>query len=274
MKYISGEKIQFMCDIFLGTDKNFKVNPNINKYKNKLIYINSNYIFKNTDKLIFTYNSNKITLLSLINVLKNIKHPFKLIFHNSDKEFNKNHLVLFDKLPLLQKIYTQNMNVIHPNVIPLPIGFANSQWKHGNRNIYNKVYNMNLPKKYNIYFNFNINTNKKERQECFNCINKKNIKWNKNKLYKDYLIELKQHKFAICPVGNGLDTHRFWECLYMKTIPICKKNILVEYYQKYFPIVILEKWSDLNIEKLQYNFEIDCKYLDLDYIKNLLNKFD
>ena len=115
-----------------------------------------------------------------------MKQPFKLIFHNSDKNFNKNHLVLFDELPLLQKIYTQNMNVIHPNVIPLPIGFANSQWKHGNRNIYNKIYNMTLHKKYNIYFNFNINTNKKERQECFNYINKKKIKWNKNKSYKDF----------------------------------------------------------------------------------------
>ena len=259
MIFITGEKIQFLCNHFIGTNKDFNFNPNVLKYINKFIDLGINIKMDNKP-IIFCYTHHIDNINLLINTLKNMKNPFKLIFHNSDKNFNKNKLVLFDKLPLLQKIYTQNMNVIHLNVMPLPIGFANSQWKHGTENIYKKVYNMNIPKTKNIYFNFNIKTNKKARQECFNNIKKKNIKWNKSKSYNNYLIELKSHKFAICPVGHGLDTHRFWECIYMKTIPICKKNILVEYYKKYFPIIILDKWSDLNINNLHYNYTINTKY--------------
>jgi hypothetical protein len=27
-------------------------------------------------------------------------------------------------------------------------------------------------------------------------------------------------KFALCPVGNGVDTYCLWECFYFKVIPI------------------------------------------------------
>jgi hypothetical protein len=46
-------------------------------------------------------------------------------------------------------------------------------------------------------------------------------------LPKDYAALVKQHKFVLCPRGNGIDTHRFWETLYRGAIPI----------------VIRDKWS-------------------------------
>ena len=36
--------------------------------------------------------------------------------------------------------------------------------------------------------------------------------------------ELTSHRFALCPPGNGIDTHRMWEALYGGTIPIVLKN--------------------------------------------------
>ena len=70
------------------------------------------------------------------------------------------------------------------------------------------------------------------------------------------ILKTEKHKYAICPEGNGIDTHRFWESLYMNTIPICKRNILVEYYSKYFPIIILNNWNECN-------FQQDAKILHL-----------
>ena len=32
------------------------------------------------------------------------------------------------------------------------------------------------------------------------------------------------YSFELCPEGNGMDTHRFYEALFLNTIPIVKKN--------------------------------------------------
>ncbi len=155
------------------------------------------------------------------------------------------------------------MNVIHEKVYPLPIGLANSQWPHGNSKIYHEVYEMDIKKTKEIYFNFNLNTNRQKRHICYHEIKNKGIVWNNNLSYREYLIELKKHKFCICPEGNGIDTHRFWECLYMNVIPICKKNILTEYYSKIFPLVLLNDWKDLDVSDLQYTVNINKHLLDL-----------
>ena len=250
MNVITGEKIQFECGHFVGTNKDFKFNHNVGKYNDRFIYIGDNKEIDNKST-IFCYTHLLNNSDALINTLKMLKNPFKLFFHNSDGNFDKNHLILFDKLPLLKCVYTQNMNVICDNVYPLPIGFANSMWKHGDASIYKEIIEMRVDKTKDIYFNFNIATSSAKRTKCFNEISALGVKWNNNLSYKEYLIELKRHKFAICPEGNGIDTHRFWECLYMNVIPICKKNILTQHYSKIFPIILLDEWKDLDIKILK-----------------------
>lgn len=268
MNFITGEKIQFACDNFVGTDKDFRFNPNLAQYKDKFIYLGSNASINNK-QLIFCYTHLLDNINELVLTLKGMQNPFKLVFNNSDHSFNIEHLILFDKLPLLQCIYTQNMNVVHEKVYPLPIGLPNSQWRHGNSKIHQEIYDMHIEKNKDIYFNFNKNTNKEKRNKCYNEIIKKGIIWNENIPYKEYLIELKRHKYAICPEGNGIDTHRFWECLYMNTIPICLKNTVTEYYKKYFPIILLNDWQELDVNKLVYS-TVDHKYLDMEYITKQL----
>lgn len=264
INFITGEKIQFMCDHFVGTDKDFKFNPNISQYKNRFIYIGEDKKIDN-NPLVFCYTHLLDNINKLITTLKGMKNKFILIFHNSDFDFNQKHLILFEKVPLLQRIYTQNINVEHKKVFPLPIGLANSQWTHGNSKIHQKVYELPIEKTKEIYFNFNKNTNREKRNKCYDDIIKKGIIWNVNLPYREYLIELKRHKYAICPEGNGIDTHRFWECLYMNTIPICLKNKVTEYYKKYFPIIILNDWQELDVNKLSYSV-FDHQYLDMGWI--------
>jgi len=37
---------------------------------------------------------------------------------------------------------------------------------------------------------------------------------------KDYSALMQQYQFVLCPRGNGVDTHRFWEALYRGAVPI------------------------------------------------------
>ena len=51
-----------------------------------------------------------------------------------------------------------------------------------------------------------------------------------------------------------------WECLYLKVIPICHRNILTEHFSKLFPIVLVDDWKDrkelgMDIQYLEQNYE-------------------
>jgi hypothetical protein len=67
------------------------------------------------------------------------------------------------------------------------------------------------------------------------------------------LKRLKNYEFCICPEGNGVDTHRLWEAIYLKTVPIVIKSKFTDILIKNnLPLVVIDDWSDLNIEKLNY----------------------
>jgi len=67
---------------------------------------------------------------------------------------------------------------------------------------------------------------------------------------REYCELLRQYDFVVCPRGNGRDTHRLWESLYMGSIPIVKKGDLPPSLLSQFPIWAVESWSevlDLNL---------------------------
>lgn len=274
MNFITGEKIQFECDHFICPRIDITTTtPNALKYHPDkfIIYEDLNSEFDNKS-IIFTYSHNMLNLNLLMSKLNYLKNPFTLVLHNSDVQFEEHHLILFEKIPKLKKVFAQNANVLHKNVNILPIGLGNSHWKHGNLSIINDVYNMNIYKEKDIFFNFKVNTNKYEREQCKSIMEKKNIPWIGDKDFKNYLIELKRHKYCITPVGNGIDCHRFWECLYLSVIPICTRNLIVEHYAKFFTIIILDNWDDLNVDDLINNYNgimLTNELLDV----NNLNEF-
>ena len=55
----------------------------------------------------------------------------------------------------------------------------------------------------------------------------------------------------------------------MNTIPICLKNKVTEYYKQYFPIILLNDWQELDVNKLSYS-EVDHQYLDLEFINQMI----
>jgi len=250
--YITGEKIQSKCLTLLLPNENLHVpyNPNIKSFD----CILANEIRENFDnpRKIFCYSYYLKNLDLLISILQKFKNIFSLILHNSDENFEIEHCILFKRLNNLEKVYTQNCNIVYNNVEPIPIGIANEMWNHGNLNILNEIMMSNIQKINKMYFNFFVETNKNKREICKRiCISKK-IEWNQNNDFKNYLIELSSNYYAICPEGNGIDTHRLWECLYLNVIPICLKNNFLEYFiNKFdFDIILLNDWEELNVEKL------------------------
>jgi len=252
-KIVTGEKIQQLCDIYLGFENDFKSNPVIKNQTEKhfqLQNINSNFY---NPKNIFCYSHRIKELSEKIHFFQNI---FCLFTHNSDEEIRQNIFsIKILNHPFLESWYSQNICFEHNKLHLLPIGFANSQWPHGNLEMFNDINFVqsisNKTKK--VYFNFNIETNRSKREICYEILKNK-IDWLPNIPPKENLTRLKEYEFCICPEGNGVDTHRLWEALYLKIVPIVIKSEFSNILQKYkIPLVILENWNDFDESMLNYN---------------------
>jgi hypothetical protein len=246
---ISGEKIQQLADVYLGLDEDFTFNPVIREQRLKLlpfdVIINQ---FDNPD-IVFCYTHRIDLLASKIDLFLN---NFVLITHNSDHGIHENDVNVLKILnnTKLQKWFGQNITFQHDKIYMVPIGIANSQWEHGIHNFNNHI---NIEKKNDVYFNFNVSTNYDKRQNCYEILRTR-LNWLENVTPRQNIERLAQYKFCICPEGNGFDTHRLWEALYVRTVPIVLNSEYSQILAKYnIPMVVLESWNDLNIENLNYN---------------------
>ena len=81
-----------------------------------------------------------------------------------------------------------------------------------------------------------------------------------------YLSNCRSASFVICPRGNGHDTHRLWETLYMGGIPIVKSNPYINSLTLDLPVLTINRWSEITdvnflerrwyqIQESEYNWE-------------------
>ena len=266
MNIVTGERIQQLCDIYFGLQEDFDYNPVIKPQTNKHFNLNNLNSEIENPYYIFCYSHRINDLSSKIHLFKN---KFILITHNSDGEIKECEEVLHIlNNHNLDKWYAQNTCFENPKLKFIPIGIANSQWGHGNIFFFqNKSLHFYSNKVKNVYFNFNIDTNKNKREICFNSLKNK-LEWLNNVSPQDNIARLSQFKFCICPEGNGFDTHRLWESLYLKTIPIVVKSDFTSILEKNnIPIIILNSWDDFDENELIYNISL----FENDNYKRIIN---
>jgi len=209
----------------------------------------------------------------LFSVIAPMKQKFIIVTHNCD--FN----IDFAPPDNVIKWFSQNVNIINEKIQSIPIGLENSRWfpeisKVGK--MQKKLRNKKVFKKM-LYMNHDINTNPAERKRPYKLL--KGLNWVTTSMgsngqgYDNYLDNIYNHPFVICPVGNGIDTHRTWECLYLNTIPIEKRNINNQFYTD-LPILFIDDWLEINEKFLydEYNRITDKKWnlqkLDFGYWEN------
>lgn len=73
------------------------------------------------------------------NYYRIVKNPFILVLHNSDDSFGIDWLFYALTIPNLIKIFTENMNVLHDKVVPIPIGIPNAMWQEDNLSTWKKI---------------------------------------------------------------------------------------------------------------------------------------
>jgi hypothetical protein len=178
----------------------------------------------------------------------------------TDYSITKN---LFDKKPnCIKKWFAVNVEYQHQDLIPIPLGVSNPNCTITLK--VNSIKNNNIEKEKLLYINHRIETNANVRKPIYNLF--KTNDWctilQPNLSLQDYELNLKKHHYMLCPRGNGVDTHRLWECLYSGVVPIVQKQITHNNLYD-LPILFVDNYEQITEDFLKENlFRLKNKNLE------------
>lgn len=249
------------------------VNEESKKYKDKVV---REYFLEND-------------LLYLCSQLSDMKFVIFCFFDDTPiDEF------IFDKIPEnVISIYAANAISFGGKVRPVPYGLQRRLYPGDNRQeILKEFINYNITPRKLLYMNHNVGNNPNRIKINTNFMGRD---WatvgNPNGVsnYINYLNEIKNHKFMICPDGNaiGCECHRDWEVIYMRRVPVVIKSEYLQEIFKDFPVLMVNDFSEVTEDLLKENDylfqeaqKIDLNKLDIklffdkiiDETDNILNK--
>lgn len=179
--------------------------------------------------------------------LPGITAPFVLLLGNSD--FNHTAKNLKDTVrKKAMTVFAQNLVEPVAGVQILPIGLENA-WRanHGSRLgflIHRRTFQGRIPR---IMWSFNVITNPTARVRCANALVKCSVADSLGEVSPpEHRKALTRYSFVACPPGNGLDTHRMWEALYLGCVPIVLRSELAEECKRLgLPVWIVDDYGEL-----------------------------
>lgn len=171
-----------------------------------------------------------------------IKSHFILLSHNADRNIDTS----FKKYDLKNIIhwYAQNNLLENSKISSLPIGLSNLRYKQDILKyiLSNDMCTNKIPR---ILSSFNPETNP-TRKIAKEFLDKSTVSDYFKGTQKEYSENLNRYCFIASPEGNGIDCHRTWEALYLKTIPIVIRNMTTKYFlSEGIPLLLIDKWEDI-----------------------------
>lgn len=179
----------------------------------------------------------------------------------------------------LKCVFCVNNKSTKSSVYGLPLGITNDcddspfHRIYGNTRIMIDTIKIPRQVKYFVLMNFSVDTYPVERKRVYDMF--KDKEWivstpieNTLKGRKRFLEDIRNSEFVLCPRGNGIDTHRLWETLYMGSIPIVIYDETVHKLFTDLPILFIREWGEVTYEFLiQKREEMLSKTWNLEKLK-------
>jgi hypothetical protein len=190
--------------------------------------------------------------------IEKLDHDVVLVTGNSDYHITDEHINTAPKN--IKKWFAQNALSNSDVLEPIPIGIENKipSFREGHGIAYLDRVSLKeallqrdkkIDPKKEVYGNFKVPTNRGHRDPIKHlCVQSDFIDWQEPSLHlNEFFDEVLEYKMSVCPAGNGIDTHRLWEILYSKRVPITIKTGDYKIYEMYekLPIIILDDANQL-----------------------------
>jgi hypothetical protein len=250
-----------LCNRFQG---NFPYGIELNEDMIRTLKNNDNvYINMHTHNLIEAINH-------FINIIyeKNLKLNFYIM---GEPTIDEN--IVYILLYYTNEMYLQNNNFDHPKIHNMPLGIRDGEevfpaHEHFSQNILLNESKQKREKQYLCYMCFKDSHS--ERLRCEEMLGEKEFVLNLIK--NEYPPQLSIHcwkvpvelnykcthesYYTLSPTGLGQATHRFFEAIYLDSIPIVKRtNTSFDKLYNVFPCLIVNDWDEVTRELLESNLE-------------------
>jgi hypothetical protein len=186
-----------------------------------------------------------------------------LILGHSDLPISRASAMFLVHVCGAKKIYGTNLRQVQGVSQLLPLGLTNDSGESEFHDIFGNTEHFLHANKIagsirtqfdlSIYANFTVQNNSRVRGLVSSLIPQMPKSYRlkvespsmSNEGRVNYLANLRRTNFVLCPEGNGMDTHRLWETLYMGGVPVVVKSRYLDPIYFQLPLVRLESWRDL-----------------------------
>lgn len=170
-----------------------------------------------------------------------------IIVGDTDKTLAKSQIILLSQL-FKQGWIVNLLTRDEENVFPLPLGLESQRYRSaGQLRDFKKLPDLNPKHRHiGILVAWNDSTNIEKRSQARRIIRESDhVHEIHERLNARYLHRLMRKTLLVpCPAGNGFDTHRFWESLYLGALPVIVQEDYIPAYEEW-PHVSFANWNDL-----------------------------
>lgn len=231
------------------------------------------------DKEFVDYLMKTNNLLALCSLLP--ANGFIIFTGQEDTPIDSQILLPFNVL----KVYAVNALYNNDKVIPFPFGVQRQMNPEDNRLEILKLYvehDVKIEPTKLLYINCGVERNAERKplkkftdNDWTTTRFDKDSKFFPYERYTEYLDEIKNHKFVVCPKGHGFDTHRIWETLYLRRVPIIKDHPYFRKLMTPYPVLFVNNWGEITKQLLIANDNLYQEAQSMDLIKlDLLNLYN
>jgi hypothetical protein len=186
--------------------------------------------------------------------------PVTLVTHNSDFAISQAYPKDMVEFPENLIWYSTNVDIDHPNIRSIPIGLENPEW-HPDLRKSEKIANAKVgtgkflrhPGKIlgNAMFNPTTHPSRPAIQRHFFDLDFMCGAHRNGTAFDHYISVVVNSIFTVCPRGNGIDTHRLWEALYLGSIPIVEDCINIrQLAREGVPMMIVPDLTKVTVDEL------------------------
>ena len=248
--FVTGERLAELSDVAFYTREYISDYPSVKLHAKNIVLLNEALSDQTKDVIvrscIFFIKPDWLELF-IRDYLPIIPQSFVLITHLSDTSAGTSSELL--QHPKLQSWYGCNM---HPQfkTRSVPIGLENADmWQRTKFSEITKARTRIKSKLLYVYFN--VQSNLKTRSRAFTELTGNGFEVQEREAWSSYIKDLSSYKFCASPEGNGVDTHRMWECLYLGVIPIVIKTPELYFWYSELPVLWIKSFKDVTPEFLR-----------------------
>lgn len=163
--------------------------------------------------------------------------------------------------PQVATWFATNVTSLHPRVSSIPLGIGRrGDLVTPSESELRAHYRAAPDRGMSLYINFRPETNEAVRRPIFDAFQRRRAEpWftfcePMQRTNGEFLSQMMEHRFVLCPPGNGVDTHRFWETLAAGGIPVALRNACTLSFE-HLPVVLVDSCHEITSERLQAEWQ-------------------